>query len=37
MYAKFGEKPSENCPFLKAVKDIERIFGMVLVKSVVKI
>jgi hypothetical protein len=36
MYAKFWEKPSENCPFLKAGKDMETIFGMVLVKSVVK-
>jgi hypothetical protein len=36
MYANVWEKPSENCPFLKAVKDMERISGMVLVKSVVK-
>jgi hypothetical protein len=26
--AKVWEKPSENCPFLKAVKDMERIFGI---------
>jgi hypothetical protein len=30
MHGKFWEKPSENCPFLKAVKDMERIFGMVM-------
>jgi hypothetical protein len=36
MYAKFWGKPSKNWPFLKPVKDMGRILGMVLVKSVVK-
>jgi len=36
MYAKFWEKLSENGPFFKAGKDMETIFGMVLVKLVVK-